>query len=317
LQGKLTGTLIRLAKSDPAMNEALDRKVIEGLFATVTNVNFSDEYAVKMVKSIEGEIKSAEAPYDMAKLWEEETEDVRSLKSLILFGIRGMAAYAYHALALGLSDEKVNGFFYKALSAIGNDALGRHELLPLALEAGQASFICMEMLDRANTAAYGTPSPTKVTQTVEPSPFIVVSGHDLRDLKLLLEQTKGRVVNVYTHCEMLPAHAYPELAKYSLLTGNFGTAWQTEGVCGCPSGIPVYLQLPYAAESELCRQGVHHWCRRLSGAYPYRRGKKSYPGNRKSACARRIFRVPHLCGHQRRKLSDNRIRTRRSSLDSG
>jgi hydroxylamine reductase len=228
LQDRLTGTLVALAKSNPARSAALDRKVIEGLFTTVTNVNFSNEDVSKTLESVAAEIKGGGAPYDMAKLWEAKSEDVRSLKSLILFGIRGMAAYAYHALVLGYADEEVNGFFYKALSAVGDDTLGQNELLPLVLETGKANFKCMELLDKANTETYGTPAPTKVTQTVEPAPFIVVSGHDLRDLKLLLEQAEDKGVNVYTHGEMLPAHAYPELAKYRRLKGNFGTAWQNQ-----------------------------------------------------------------------------------------
>ncbi|GHU94210.1 hydroxylamine reductase [Clostridia bacterium] len=228
LQDKLTGTLIALAKSNPARSEALDRKVVEGLFTTVTNVNFSNEDVGERIETISAELKNGDAPYDMAKLWDAANEDVRSLKSLILFGIRGMAAYAYHSLVLGYSDEQVTGFFYTALAAIGDDFLGQNELLPLALETGKANYKCMELLDRANTATYGTPAPIKVTQTIEPAPFIVVSGHDLRDLKLLLEQTAGKGVNIYTHGEMLPAHAYPELGKYPHLKGNFGTAWQNQ-----------------------------------------------------------------------------------------
>ncbi|MDR1815600.1 MAG: hydroxylamine reductase [Clostridiales Family XIII bacterium] len=227
LQDRLTGALIALAASNPARSAALDRKVIEGLFATVTNVNFDAGDIGKMIDGVGGEIDGWFAPYDMEKLWG-APEDVRTLKALILFGIRGMAAYAYHALVLGYADDEVNGFLYKALRMIGDDAAGRDELLPLVLGTGEANFKCMELLDRANTTAYGTPAPTKVTQTVEAGPFIVVSGHDLHDLRLLLEQTEGTGVNVYTHGEMLPAHAYPELKKFTHLKGNFGTAWQNQ-----------------------------------------------------------------------------------------
>jgi hydroxylamine reductase len=228
LQDELTGALIALAQSNPERNAALDRKVIEGLFTTVTNVNFSNDDVSKVTESIRAEIRGGVSAYDLSsKLWG-ATEDIRSLKSLILFGIRGMAAYAYHALVLGYSDEDVNGFFYKALAAIGDDALGQDELLPLVLETGKVNFRCMELLDTANTETYGTPKPTSVTLNVEPGPFIVASGHDLYDLKLLLEQTEGKGINVYTHSELLPAHSYPELAKYSHLKGNFGTAWQNQ-----------------------------------------------------------------------------------------
>ena len=162
----------------------------------------------------------------MKQIWDAD-EDIRSLKSLILFGIRGMAAYAYHALMLGLSDETVNNFFYKALSILGYD-YEMNELLPIVLEVGEVNLRCMELLDKANTTTYGTPVPTKVSLTIEKGPFIVVSGHDLKDLELLLQQTEGKGIQVYTHGEMLPAHAYPKLKKYKHLKGNFGTAWQNQ-----------------------------------------------------------------------------------------
>ena len=162
----------------------------------------------------------------MKNLWNAD-EDIRSLKSLILFGIRGMAAYAYHAGVLGYTDEDVNKFFVKALFAIGED-WDMNELLPIVMEVGQVNFKCMEMLDRANTETFGNPVPVKVPLKVEKGPFIVISGHDLLDLKLLLEQTKDKGVDVYTHGEMLPAHGYPELKKYPNLKGNFGTAWQNQ-----------------------------------------------------------------------------------------
>lgn len=164
--------------------------------------------------------------YDMNLLWNED-EDIRSLKSLILFGIRGMAAYAYHAMVLGYEDEDVNGFFYKALSVITYD-MEIGQLLPVALEVGEKNLKCMELLDRANTESYGNPTPVKVPLTIEKGPFIVISGHDLKDLELLLQQTDGKGINIYTHGEMLPAHGYPELKKYPHLKGNFGTAWQNQ-----------------------------------------------------------------------------------------
>jgi hydroxylamine reductase len=227
LQDELTGSLISLAQGNPVRTAALDRKVIEGLFTTITNVNFSNYDVGKTAQGIQAETGDNIIRYDMDRLWN-ATDDIRSLKSLILFGIRGMAAYAYHALALGCVDEEVNAFFYKALAAIGDYGLGQDELLPLVLETGKANYACMELLDKANTETYGTPIPTKVTQTVEPGAFIVVSGHDLLDLKLLLEQTRGKGVNIFTHGEMLPAHGYPELKKYLHLKGNFGTAWQNQ-----------------------------------------------------------------------------------------
>jgi hydroxylamine reductase len=164
--------------------------------------------------------------YDMNKLWE-DNEDIRSLKSLILFGLRGMAAYAHHAYVLGKTDDTVNKFFFTGLAAVGADK-SADELLGLVLELGNVNLTCMALLDAANTGTYGNPVPTKVSCDVEPGPFIVISGHDLHDLKLLLEQTEGKGINIYTHSEMLPAHGYPELKKYKHLKGNFGTAWQNQ-----------------------------------------------------------------------------------------
>ena len=162
----------------------------------------------------------------MDNLWQAE-EDIRSLKSLILFGIRGMAAYAYHALMLGYTDEEINLFFCEALYKIGYEET-KEELLHTVLRVGEINLKCMVLLDRANTESYGTPEPVTVPLCVEKGPFIVVTGHDLKDLKMLLEQTEGKGVNIYTHGEMLPAHAYPELKKYKHLKGNYGTAWQNQ-----------------------------------------------------------------------------------------
>lgn len=138
-----------------------------------------------------------------------------------------MEAYAYHAMVLGYTDDTVNEFFYKALSYISFD-LDESQLLPVVMEVGEVNLKCMELLDKANTTSYGNPSPVKVTLNVEKGPFIVVTGHDLKDLELLLEQTKDKGINIYTHGEMLPAHAYPKLNKYPHLKGNFGTAWQNQ-----------------------------------------------------------------------------------------
>ena len=194
---------------------------IDGLFATITNVNFSTERVSGITKIINL------PPYDMSKIWN-ANEDIRSLKSLVLFGLRGMAAYAYHARVLGYRDEKIDKFFVRAMAALGNDKYGMDELLPLVMETGQVNLKCMALLDKANTKTYGNPSPVKVSTGIEKGPFIVVTGHDLKDLEHLLIQTRGKGINIYTHGEMLPAHAYPELRRYSHLKGNFGTAWQNQ-----------------------------------------------------------------------------------------
>lgn len=241
LQDELTGSLIGLARacSNQGRTEQTDRLILEGLFTTVTNVSFNDETLQELIDQV-NLAKDQIAPgcaacaspcgnteyYDLERLWTAD-EDIRSLKSLILFGIRGMAAYAYHAMVLGYQNDEVTTFFYKALFTLAED-WGMEELLPIVMEVGKVNLTCMELLDRANTETFGTPVPTEVPLSVEKGPFIVISGHDLYDLKLLLEQTEGKGVNIYTHGEMLPAHAYPELKKYAHLKGNFGTAWQNQ-----------------------------------------------------------------------------------------
>ena len=244
LQDELTGALIGLARAtegnEQLVTEEMNQLVLEGLFTTITNVNFNDETLKLLIDKIE-DTKKKLVPncftcsdscgrnnnFDMNTLWTTD-EDVRSLKSLILFGIRGMAAYAYHASVLGYTDETISKFFYKALFAIGMKDWGKDKLLPIVLEVGKVNLRCMELLDQANTTTYGTPVPTTVPLTIEKGPFIIITGHDLKDLQLLLEQTKDKGINIYTHGEMLPAHAYPELKKYSHLKGNFGTAWQNQ-----------------------------------------------------------------------------------------
>ena len=244
LQDELTGALIELARAaegnEHLVTEEMNQLVLEGLFTTVTNVNFNDETLKILIYKIENAKKKLvpncftcsgscgrNDNFDMNTLWTTD-EDVRSLKSLILFGIRGMAAYAYHASVLGYTDETISKFFYKALFAVGMKDWGMDELLPIVLEVGEVNLRCMELLDQANTTTYGTPVPTTVPLTIEKGPFIIITGHDLKDLQLLLEQTKDKGINIYTHGEMLPAHAYPEFKKYSHLKGNFGTAWQNQ-----------------------------------------------------------------------------------------
>ena len=231
LQDKLVGACIGLAKAvkKTAATEATDACIKKALFTTVTNVSFDEEslkIMVDCVDKMKAELDPAATDYDMAKLWD-DNEDIRSLKTLILLGIKGVAAYAHHAAILGYKDPVVDAFFYEALDAVGSD-LGMGELLPLVLKTGEINLACMALLDKANTETYGTPVPTEVPLTIEKGPFIIITGHDLHDLKLLLEQTEGKGINIYTHGEMLPAHAYPELKKHAHLKGNFGTAWQNQ-----------------------------------------------------------------------------------------
>lgn len=241
LQDELVGALIALSKTandKKIKSQEIYKIIIEGLFTTITNVSFNDETLQLIIDNVRKhtdkisgknskENKSdRDLEYDMKNLWKED-EDLRSLKSLILFGIKGMAAYAYHAMVLDYVDDEVNQFFVDALEIVGDEE-SFDDLLKTTLKVGEENLKCMALLDKANTESYGTPTPVTVSLKVEKGPFIVVSGHDLKDLKLLLEQTDGKGVNVYTHGEMLPAHGYPELKKYPHLKGNFGTAWQNQ-----------------------------------------------------------------------------------------
>ena len=241
LQDELTGALIGLAKAagGGVPSDSIRDLIVEGLFTTVTNVNFNEKSIKELILRVRNEKNrlvpqcaacaspcGSSSDYDLSNIWNAD-EDIRSMKSLILFGIRGMAAYVYHASLLGYTNDRVSEFFVKALCALGEE-LGADELLPIVMEVGEVNLFGMEMLDKANTETYGTPQPTVVPLEVEKGPFIVISGHDLLDLKLLLEQTEGKGINIYTHGEMLPAHGYPELKKYKHLKGNFGTAWQNQ-----------------------------------------------------------------------------------------
>ena len=236
-QDELTGALIglsravrkKLALNPDASFEHADELILKGLFTTITNVNFFNDTIIELIREVNVE-KDRIYPdimnYDVHHIWEDQ-EDIRSLKSLILFGLRGMAAYAYHAYALDYVDRNVLDFFYEGLESLGSEK-SSDELLALVLKTGEINFRCMELLDHANSGTYGNPVPTEVPLTIEKGPFIVVSGHDLHDMELLLKQTEGKGINIYTHSEMLPAHGYPELKKYSHLKGNFGTAWQSQ-----------------------------------------------------------------------------------------
>lgn len=224
LQDELTSSLIELANC-AEKNDENTKLLINGLFTTITNVNFDNKSISEFTQKVKDRI-SCDSKFDISSVWDTD-ENTRSLKSLILFGLKGMAAYAHHAAVLGYRDEAVDDFFYEALQAVAKN-MNADVLTALVLKTGEINLKCMELLDKANTETYGNPVPTKVSTNIEPGPFIVVSGHDLHDLALLLEQTKDKGINIYTHGEMLPCHAYPELKKYSHLKGNFGTAWQNQ-----------------------------------------------------------------------------------------
>ena len=232
LQDILVCRLIRLAEVCEQNSEhprEVTQLLADGLFTTLTNVNFDDEAIRAFTVRVEDALRSHGGDVreeDPSWLWRGET-DLVSLRSTLLFGLKGMAAYAHHAMRLGCEDETVSAWFYKGLSALAQEH-SVAEWLALITEFGEVNFKCMALLDRANTSAFGDPVPTRVHTDIQKGPFIVVSGHDLEDLHQLLEQTAGKGVNIYTHSEMLPAHGYPGLKKYAHLKGNFGTAWQNQ-----------------------------------------------------------------------------------------
>ena len=229
-QDQLTAAMIEVARAahGKAAGGATDELLMQGLFATVTNVNFDGtriDALIAQAKAATARLGGAPA-YDPQALFHGDA-DATSLRATLLFGLRGMAAYAWHAHVLGVDDPVVTGWHYKGLLEIGRDH-SVEEWLALLMEFGKVNLTCMEILDRANTTAYGHPVPTSVSTSREPGPFIVITGHDLLDLKDLLEQTQGKGINIYTHGEMLPAHGYPGLKKYPHLKGNYGTAWQNQ-----------------------------------------------------------------------------------------
>ena len=239
-----------LQKGEPN-NVNVDDFIVDALFATITNANFDDEallqkvdrgleikkqllgraaqLGVELPKYHEVEWGGEKADYehegDLETVLRNTNEDVRSLKELTVLGLKGMAAYYEHAARLGKRDAKITAFMAHALSVISNPDASGDELLQLVLATGTQGVNVMALLDGANTAAYGNPEITKVNIGVGKRPGILISGHDLHDIADLLEQTQGTGIDVYTHGEMLPAHYYPELKKYSNLVGNYGNAW--------------------------------------------------------------------------------------------
>lgn len=230
-----------------------DKFIMEGLFATITNVNFDKEYFVALIKqalAVREDVKTAlgkagiavETTHDSAEWFADNAaalaakaatigilatanEDVRSLRELLTYGVKGMAAYAEHAFTLGYKEDAIFAFMQKALVATTNDDLSADELVALVMECGKYGVDVMALLDKANTSTYGNPEITKVNIGVRNNPAILISGHDLKDLEELLEQTQGTGVDVYTHGEMLPAHYYPAFKKYDNFAGNYGNAW--------------------------------------------------------------------------------------------
>ena len=230
-----------------AVDPAVDQLITYSLFVTITNANFDKEAIRADIQAVldckagllpqvqDPAALPAAARWDGAGDWEERAktvgvlatrdEDIRSLRELITYGLKGLAAYTKHANALGQRDPAVDAFLQRALAATLDDSLRADDLIALTLETGRHGVAGMALLDQANTSAYGHPQITKVKLEVGKNPGILISGHDLRDLEMLLEQTKGTGVDVYTHSEMLPAHYYPAFQKYPHFVGNYGNAW--------------------------------------------------------------------------------------------
>ena len=204
----------------------LGRFIVKSLFMTITNVNFNN---AALQKQLDEAIKLAgenQAKFPIGVL-ACENEDIRSLRELLTYGLKGIAAYAEHAAVLGKEDDSIYAFCFKALETAATE-MDSEKLLAVILEAGEISVKTMALLDSANTETFGNPQVTTVKTGIGNRPGILISGHDLLDLKELLEQSKDADIDIYTHCEMLPAHYYPELKKYPHLYGNYGNAWHLQ-----------------------------------------------------------------------------------------
>ena len=236
--------------SDPAVN----KYACEAIFSTLTNVDFDPDRFVTLIKQgieyrdqlkakVDAQLPQGPADFSPAgdkagmvaqgqsvgiMTDENLNEDIRSLRELLIYGIKGLAAYADHARILGQEDDNVYDFIHEAMAATLDDSLGVNELVGLALKCGEVNLRAMELLDAGNTGTYGHPVPTQVPLGAKAGKAILVSGHDLKDLELILKQTEGKGINIYTHGEMLPTHAYPELKKFGHFYGHYGTAWQNQ-----------------------------------------------------------------------------------------
>lgn len=244
----LAAVTTQLRAEGTAVEARVNRLVTWNLFVTITNANFDKEAIVSRIRETldvkqelltlvmdssalpeaahwTAEESAFEAKAAQVGVLSTEDEDIRSLRELITYGLKGLSAYSKHANALLREDGEVDAFLQRALAATLDDSLTADDLVALALETGKYGVSGMALLDKANTETYGNPEITRVTIGVGKNPGILVSGHDLRDLELLLEQTQGTGVDVYTHSEMLPAHYYPAFKKYPNFVGNYGNAW--------------------------------------------------------------------------------------------
>ncbi|MBE6517920.1 MAG: hydroxylamine reductase [Thermoplasmata archaeon] len=224
-QDLLIGALIELASSDKRCPEC-DKYLVDGLFMTLSNTNFDAKRIDSVREGIIDRIGDVDIRVkDILSL--DTDDDLRSLKELLLFGLKGLAAYYHHARVLGFEDGSIVGFIRKGLSSLP-EALSADDLVSLNMECGEVGVRCLALLDEANTSTYGIPELTSVSTKVGTNPGILITGHDLKDLEQLLEQTKGTGIDVYTHGEMLPANSYPAFKRYDNLKGNYGGAWYAQ-----------------------------------------------------------------------------------------
>ena len=250
-------------------NEPICKEIVEfvenSLFTTLTNVNFDAEAHVEILRqsqkikeSLRNKSKVTEktppqASYKLSDtkeqmlkdaevagiMYDQEIDaDIRSLRQTIIYGLKGISAYGHQARYLGFYSDQVDEFYFRGLASTINDELTVEDLIRMTMRTGEMSVEVMRVLDEANTKTYDNPAPHKVNVKIRKGPFIIVSGHDLRDLEMLLEQTEGKGINIYTHGEMIPSHGYPKLNKYKHLVGNYGSAWQNQqsefdGIPGC------------------------------------------------------------------------------------
>lgn len=239
----LSEVTTKLRKEGTAIDKYTDKLIVDNLFTTITNANFDDAAITEKINNTITEkdkliLKlSDKRGLSHAAFWKTtdsgekigvlatENEDIRSLRELITYGLKGMAAYLKHAMATGYDSDEINAFLQETLAKLTDDSLTADELTALTLETGKYGVDTMALLDKANTSTYGDPEITKVNIGVRNNPAILISGHDLHDLEMLLKQTEGTGVDVYTHSEMLPAHYYPAFKKYSHFVGNYGNAW--------------------------------------------------------------------------------------------
>ena len=244
----LSAVTTQLRREGKTIEPSVNHRVTLNLFITITNANFDKEMITKAIEEtlhIKQELLKQvvnQTRLPQAALWEgtvsqfeqkakevgvltTENEDIRSLRELITYGLKGLSAYTKHANALLKDNEEIDSFIQRALASTLDDSLTLNDLIALTMETGKYGVEGMALLDQANTQAYGNPRISKVKLGVNKNPGILVSGHDLRDLEMLLEQTQGTGVDVYTHSEMLPAHYYPAFKKYPNFGGNYGNAW--------------------------------------------------------------------------------------------